>query len=89
MGTQGHLHTLNVPAHTPRAALLCPLSPHLALGRADEGDIGPGLHTLHPLLLHGDSDGLVGGLCTHTEKGEPLSRLPSVHVPPSVTTTYR
>lgn len=39
------------------------LSAHFALGRADEGDISSGPHTLAPLLLHCHRDGLAGSFC--------------------------
>lgn len=39
------------------------LSAHFALGRADEGDVSSGPHTLAPLLLHCHRDGLAGSFC--------------------------
>lgn len=51
------------------------LPAHLALSCADEGDISPRLHPLHPLLLHSDSDGLGGGLCAQTRG---LSAIPTL-----------
>lgn len=45
---------------------------HLALGRADKGDVGPRPHALHRLLLHGHRDGLAWSLWGQRE----VSRLP-------------
>lgn len=69
----------------------CPHAPpsHLALGRADEGDISPGFHPLHPLLLHGDGDGLGGCLCTEMRGLSPVPCPIPCHPPTATTAPYR
>lgn len=55
-----------------------PCSAYLALGCADEGDIGPRAHALASLFLHCHCDGLAWSLCGD---GRPPSRLGAGQTP--------